>query len=58
MNFKNIMLNELGQTKKATYWISSFVILDIFMSRKVKLIEPERVFVFARGWLEMEREGT
>lgn len=52
------MLNELGQTQKATYWISSFVILDIFMSRKVKLIEPERVLVFARGWLEMEREGT
>lgn len=27
------------------------------MSRKVKLIEPERVLVFTRGWLEMERGG-
>lgn len=53
VNFKNIMLNELGQ--KTTYCMILFVILDHSeMSRKGKLIEPESVSVFAKGWMEME----
>ena len=50
MNFKNIMLSERSQTRKATYCIIPL----IEMSRVGKSIDLETRLVVARGWGERE----